>query len=139
MSSKNRAPTTPAYTNELDKYRLAKLWRSRSPGTADSGVITLTDAATITLNASLGSNFRVVLGGNRVLANPTGLSNGQVFNIRIKQDATGSRTLSYGTMYKFPGGIAPTLSTGANAIDFMSCQYDAADSVLICVMNKAFA
>lgn len=32
MSSKNRALTTPAYTNDLDKYRLAKLWRSRSTG-----------------------------------------------------------------------------------------------------------
>lgn len=102
-------------------------------------VVTLTDAATINIDASLGNNFRVVLAGNRTLANPTGLIDGQVFNVRIKQDGTGSRTLAYGTKYKFPGGTAPVLSTAANALDFMSCQYDATDDTLICVTNKAFA
>ena len=102
-------------------------------------VVTLTDAATINIDASLGNNFRVVLAGNRTLANPTGLIDGQVFNVRIKQDGTGSRTLAYGTKYKFPGGTAPVLSTAGNALDFMSCQYDATDDTLICVTNKAFA
>lgn len=107
---------------------------------ADLGekVVTLTDAATIDINAALGNNFRVVLGGNRTLANPTGLIDGQVFNVRILQDGTGGRTLAYGSMYAFPGGAAPVLSTAADALDFMSCQYDAADGTLICVMNKAF-
>jgi hypothetical protein len=107
---------------------------------ADLGekVVTLTDAATIDINAALGNNFRVVLGGNRTLANPTGLIDGQVFNVRILQDGTGGRTLAYGSMYAFPGGTAPVLSTAADALDFMSCQYDAADGTLICVMNKAF-
>lgn len=102
-------------------------------------VFPLTDAATIDIDASQANNFRVTLGGNRTLANPTNLIDGQVFNIRIKQDATGSRTLAYGSKYKFPGGSAPALSTAANALDFMSCQYDAADDTLICVMNKAFS
>lgn len=101
-------------------------------------VVQLTDAATITLDASLANNFRVTLGGNRTLANPTGLIDGQVFNVRIKQDATGSRTLAYGSMYKFPGGTAPVLTTAAGGLDFMSCQYDAADGYLICVTNKDF-
>lgn len=107
---------------------------------ADLGekVVTLTDAATIVVDASLGNNFRVVLGGNRTLGNPVGLIDGQVINFRIKQDGGGGRTLGYGSMYKFPGGTAPVLSTAANALDFMSCQYDAADGTLICVMNKDF-
>jgi len=33
------------------------------------------------------------------------------------QDATGSRTLSFGTYYDFAGGTAPTLSSGAAAVD----------------------
>ena len=37
----------------------------------------------------------------------------------VKQDGTGSRTLSYGSEYKFPGGTAPTLSTGANDVDVL--------------------
>lgn len=107
---------------------------------ADLGekVVALSDGATILIDASLANNFRVTLGGNRTLGNPLNLIDGQVFNIRIKQDGTGSRTLTYGTMFKFPGGTAPVLSTAANALDFMSCQYDAADGTLICVMNKDF-
>lgn len=107
---------------------------------ADLGekVVTLTDAATINIDATLGNNFRVVLGGNRTLANPTGLIDGQVFNVRILQDGTGGHTLAFGSMYTFPGGAAPVLSTAADALDFMSCQYDAADASLICVLNKAF-
>lgn len=102
------------------------------------GVTTLTDGTTISVDASLNDNFRVTLGGNRTLANPTNLVNGQVINIRIKQDATGSRTLAYGTKYKFPGGTAPVLTTTANAYDFMSCQYDSTDDTLFCVLNKDF-
>ena len=33
------------------------------------------------------------------------------------QDGTGSRTLSYGTNWEFPGASAPTLSTSAAAVD----------------------
>ena len=99
----------------------------------------LTDAATITVDAALANNFRVTLAGNRTLANPTNLISGQVINFRIKQDATGSRTLAYGTKYLFPGGTDPVLSTAANALDFMSCQYDATDDTLVCVMSKAFS
>lgn len=103
------------------------------------GVIALTDGATISVNASLGDSFRVVLGGNRTLANPTNLVNGQVLNFRILQDGTGTRTLAYGSKFKFAGGTPPVLSTAASSKDFMSCQYDAADDTLNCVMQKAFA
>ena len=103
------------------------------------GVGVLTDGATITIDASLGDSWRVTLGGNRTLANPTNLIDGQVLNVRIKQDATGGRTLAYGSKWKFPDGTAPVLSTGAAAQDFLSAQYDATDDTLLAVVNKAFA
>lgn len=102
-------------------------------------VAVLTDGATISVDASLANNFRVTLGGNRTLANPTNLIDGQVLNFRIIQDGTGSRTLAYGSKYKFPAGSVPVLSTAAGAKDFMSCQYDSTDDTLFCVLNKAFA
>jgi hypothetical protein len=98
----------------------------------------LLDGATINVNAALATTFRVTLAGNRTLANPTNLTNGQHLFFRIKQDGTGSRTLAYGSKYKFPGGSA-TLSTAASSLDVLSCQYDAADDTLVCVLNKAFA
>lgn len=101
-------------------------------------VYNLTDGATINVPAGITDSFRVSLGGNRTLANPTGLYDGQVFNVRIIQDGTGNRTLAYGSKYKFPGG-APALSTSAGAKDFLSCQYDAADDTLFCSLMKALA
>ncbi len=81
--------------------------------------LTLSDAATITVNMSLFINAKVTLAGNRTLGNPTGEKVGQTGFIRVIQDATGSRTLSFGTDYEFAGGTAPTLTTTANAEDLL--------------------
>lgn len=94
--------------------------------------VALTDGTTISVNAALSNNFKVTLGGNRTLANPSNLTAGQTVNVRVKQDGTGSRTLSYGSKYTWPGGVAPTLSTAAGAVDFISCIYDADDDLLMC-------
>lgn len=82
-------------------------------------VITLTDASTITPNFSQGQNFIVTLGGNRTLANPKSNVVGQSGVIKIVQDSTGSRTLAYGSYWKFSGGTVPTLTTTASAVDIL--------------------
>jgi len=88
---------------------------------AQRGSVTaLTDGATITPDFAAANNFSVTLGGNRTLANPTNLTAGQSGFIVITQDATGSRTLGYGTYWKFPAGAAPTLTTTANAVDVLA-------------------
>lgn len=81
--------------------------------------VTLTDAATIAVDMSTFINAVVTLGGNRALGNPTNEKVGQTGCIRIVQDGTGSRTLSYGTDWEFAGGTAPTLSTAAAAQDLL--------------------
>jgi hypothetical protein len=83
---------------------------------------TLTDAATITPDFNAFSNFAVTLGGNRTLGNPTNMAAGASGVIVITQDGSGSRTLAYGSYWKFPGGTAPTLTTTANAVDVL-CWY----------------
>lgn len=80
-------------------------------------VTTLTDGATITPNFDDSNNFSVTLGGNRTLANPTNVTAGQAGSIFITQDGTGSRTLSYGSQWKFEGGDVPVLTTTASAVD----------------------
>lgn len=82
--------------------------------------VALTDGATIALDWTSGVNFTVTLAGNRTLSNPTNGEPGTWRTIAVTQDATGSRTLAFGTDYKFPGGTAPTLTTTANAVDFLS-------------------
>ena len=100
--------------------------------------VVLTDAASIAIDASLANLYTVTLAGNRVLANPTNLQPGSNFEIRLTQDATGTRTLTYGTAYKFVGAVPPTLSTAVNAIDILSCRsYDG--SSLQCDLGKGYA
>lgn len=80
-------------------------------------VVALADGATIIPDFSLANNFSVTLGGNRTLAAPTNLVAGQSGIITITQDATGSRTLAFAAAWKFAGGVAPSLTTAANAVD----------------------
>ena len=101
--------------------------------------VTLTDAATIATDASLSNTFTVTLGGNRTLGNPTNLTNGAIYNWRVKQDGTGSRTLAYGSKFKWPGGTAPVLTTTASATDFISGQYWSDTDTILCTSLKGFA
>jgi hypothetical protein len=88
---------------------------------AQRGAITaLTDGATITPDFAAANNFSVTLGGSRTLANPTNITAGQSGVIVITQDGTGSRTLAYGSYFKFAGGTAPTLTTTAAAVDVLA-------------------
>jgi hypothetical protein len=80
----------------------------------------LSDGATINWNLATQQVAHVTLGGNRTLANPTNAVNGGTYILRVVQDGTGSRTLGYGANYKWPGGVAPTLSTGAGAVDILT-------------------
>ena len=85
---------------------------------AQRGEITaLTDASSIATNLALSNNFAITLGGNRTLANPSNITAGQSGSIFITQDGTGSRTLAFGTNFKFVAGTAPTLSTAAASVD----------------------
>lgn len=98
---------------------------------AAAGIIGLTDAATIALDLGTGLNFGVTLAGNRTLGNPTNAKVGQTGVIRLAQDATGSRTLSYGTAYKWAGGTAGVLSTGAGKVDYLFYMVYSSSEVLL--------
>ena len=89
-----------------------------------AGVFVLTDAPTITVDASQGNHFRVTLGGNRTLANPVNVIDGQKFTFEVIQDATGGRALSYGAMYVFGTSIRiPVLTGTAGKRDFLGFVY----------------
>lgn len=88
----------------------------------------LTDAATITPNCDTTDIATVTIAGNRTFANPTGTpGDGQKLLLRVTQDATGSRTLAFGTSYKFGTDIPSiTLSTTAGATDYIGFVYNLA-------------
>lgn len=74
------------------------------------------DGATITFDLDVSNLHTVTLGGNRTLA-LSNVSVGQVFILRLVQDGTGSRVPTFFSTIKWPAGVAPTLSTAANAVD----------------------
>jgi hypothetical protein len=89
-------------------------------GNAASNVVGLgTTNATTTLNFAQGNNFSLTLVGSITLANPTGVTTGQSGIIQILQ-STGSHTVGYGSHWDFPSATAPTLSTGAGALDCLT-------------------
>ena len=83
-------------------------------------VITAAYASTITLDFKTGNNFTTTLTGNTTFANPTTLVAGQSGVIFIIQDGTGGRTAAFGSYWDFSDGTAPTLSTGADAVDMIA-------------------
>lgn len=103
------------------------------------GVTTLTDGTNISVDASANNNFKVELAGNRTLDNPSNLSDGMHLFFYIKQDANGSRTLAYGSKYKFRNGTTPVLTTASHGKDCLACYYDSTADQLFCVFHKNFA
>jgi hypothetical protein len=96
--------------------------------------ITLTDATTIATDASLGNYFRVTLAGNRTLSNPTNLTDGQRITWEVIQDATGSRTLAYDTLFAFGTDLTgAVLTTTANKRDFIGGIYNSVTSKIYVV------
>jgi len=106
--SANQTFTVANVTNQLAVF-----------GSAYQNVVTLIDATTITANLAQTNNFVVTLGGNRTMANATNIIAGQSGFVVVRQDGTGSRTLTFGTGWRFPGNTAPTLTTTASAVDLI--------------------
>lgn len=75
-----------------------------------------TDGSTITFNLNTANIHTVTLAGDRTLA-LSNASTGQVFIIRLVQDGSGSRTVTWFSTIKWSGGITPTLTTTASRVD----------------------
>lgn len=103
---------------------------------AYGNLYTATDGATVTFDLSL-SNLQVVtLAGNRTLA----LSNvqvGQQFTLLLKQDATGSRTVTWFSGISWQGGTVPTLTATASKTDTFSFICTASGAYLGYVAGQA--
>jgi hypothetical protein len=76
-----------------------------------------------TIDLSTGSSFKLTLNDTTctiTLSNPQA---GGVYVLRLIQDATGSRAITWPAAVKWPGAAAPTLS-GASKIDLVNLYYD---------------
>lgn len=133
------ATTIQTAIDELDSEKGGKA--NKNTWTKAQGVasVALTSSAgSIAWNADDSNVFHHTMTENTTLAAPSGtLVNGFTYIFNITQHASAPKTLAYNSVFKFPSGAAPVLSTGANAKDTLSCVYDG--SVLRCNMLKGFA
>ncbi|MBO0884000.1 MAG: hypothetical protein J2P17_27440 [Mycobacterium sp.] len=88
--------------------------------------VTLTDASTIAVDASLGNFFRLTLtGSNHTMGNPTNLTDGQ--KILFEITSGGAFSLIWGGNYGWGTDVTlPTLSQTAGKVDYVGFIYNAA-------------
>ena len=96
----NKTLTNPTVTNYTE-----------TPFTANS-------STAITLALTNGTVQIITLTGNATITMPTATS-GKSFIIMLKQDATGSRSVTWSTV-KYPSGTAPTITATASRQDIFS-------------------
>lgn len=107
-------------TTDLSDSAISRSDADEYTAAVNFNATTLTDGANIAWDLNNNQVTSVTLAGNRTLDNPTNMKDGGTYILRVVQDGVGSRTLSFGTAYKFPSGTAPTLSTGTNAVDILT-------------------
>ena len=104
------------FHNSVKKFETASGGVALTGGAA-ANITALSDGATITIDMATACHHSVTLGGNRTFAAPSNQVVGQAGSIFITQDGSGSRTAAFNAAFKFVGGTAPTLTTGAGLTD----------------------
>ena len=130
-------------TIEYDEDGTDKLSIAGAQVVFGKSVLGSTQTANATGNTALDfatyQNFLLTATGNVTLTNPSTETVGQSGFIVIKQDGTGSRTLSIGTQYVTVGDTSYTLSTAAAAIDLIPYVVQADGVILLGSPSLAFA
>lgn len=79
---------------------------------------TLTDGATVTWDLTKKPHASVTLGGDRTLEfTAASMKAGSTYTLRVIQDATGTRLMTWPATVKWAGATAPTLTTTAGRSD----------------------
>lgn len=94
-------------------------FKTASGGSGAVSLVPLVDAVNISWTLDNNAINTITLAGNRTLDNPSVLSVG-TYVLYVIQDVIGSRTLAYGTAFKFPNGNVPTLASSPNAVDILT-------------------
>jgi hypothetical protein len=106
-TSGHRLQSSGLTISDQDKLRGKS---SYTPMSTQSG------SGTITLNLNTDNKHIVTLTGTTTLA-LSNVSVGQVFLVKIIQDSTGGRALTWFSGINWPGATAPTITTTANKAD----------------------
>lgn len=100
-------------------------------------IVSLTDAATIAVDAAAGTLLRVTLTASRTMGVPSNPKDGQLIMFEITQGGTGSYTITWTSGaggYLFGTALpAPTLGTAVGAYDYVGFRYKASANRWVCL------
>lgn len=98
--------------NGTGKVKASSIYGAITTATPDA-------SATATLNLATSNKHNITMPAGNITIALSNAAVGQVFTIRILQDDTGSRTVTWPAAYtiSWAGGSAPTLTTTANKAD----------------------
>lgn len=103
--------TRVAVVNTAQEYTAAHNFNATS--------LTIT-SGTIPWDLSANQVAKLEVTTNSTLNTPTNPADGATYMLVVTQGTGGSNTLSFSTAYKFPGGVAPVLSTGSADVDVLA-------------------
>ena len=109
------AETNLLYDNVVEAYTKQAGFTATSQTRSSTGTLTLDLDSNQVHILTAGANFTVDV-SNQVAGN--------TYIIILKQDATGSRAVSWSSNFKFEGGTAPTQSTDASDVSIWSFASD---------------
>ena len=99
--------------------------------TQNFNATTLTDGATIAWDASINQVCKVTLAGNRTMAAPSNQVDGAFYHLTVIQDGSGSRTITWNAVFKWPSDTAPTLTTTASEQDELTFRSNGTNMYLV--------
>jgi hypothetical protein len=113
-----------AGTSKINLSGAAIVYIAPSKEDISEVIQTLTPAATIAWDMLNSRMAQVTLTASGLtFGAPTNMLPGSAI-LFVKQDGTGGRTVSWNAVFKWPGGVAPTLSTAPNATEVFSFVLD---------------
>lgn len=83
-------------------------------------VTTANTGTSYAINFNNGPNFNLTLTGNCTFTFTNPPANSGSFSVILRQDGTGGRSATWPASVDWPGGSAPSLSAGANAVDVLT-------------------
>ena len=100
---------------------------------------TLTDAATIAVDAALNNSFEVTLTAARVLGNPTNAVQGMSWTVEVIQGGAGLFALTFGANYVGPAVTGPldTTADTTGQIRVLTCYAHSATKISVMEMGEA--
>lgn len=77
-------------------------------------------ASAVDWDTALGAMGILTLTEDVAVNAPTNLRAGESYSMKLIQDGTGGWAVTWNAVFKWPNGVAPTLSTDANSVDIAS-------------------